>query len=142
MVIEGHTFNPVKTSSFSQLTVEETSFIYKMEKPDCDITTNQSRFCDKNNAINRHDSDNVDGDCDDDCVILEQITAKSPKRIKTSQILPQPSQSEGDNIDNIRVEDGIIGMKVRSPSNRSTTTPGCSNKVSNPNTSKKSASNS
>lgn len=114
-----------------------------MDKPDCDITINQSRFCDKNNAINRHDSDNVDDDCDaaddDDCVILEQITAKSPKRIKTSQALPKSSQSDGDNNDNIRVEDGIIGMKVRSPSNRSTTTSGCSNKAPNPNTSKESA---
>lgn len=86
-----------------------------MDKPDCDITTTAYNRSDKNNAVNHHDNND---DNDDDCVILEEINTKSPKRLKTATLSSQSSLSSSVNDNNGVIEDGIIGMKVRSPNNR------------------------
>lgn len=55
------------------------------------------------------------GDDDDECVIIEEKVAKTPKRFKTTRSLSQSDDLKADDEDSESVEDGIIGMKVRSP---------------------------
>lgn len=82
------------------------------------------------NAINRNEFNEKDSndDDDDDCVVIEEINVKTPKRFKTATI----SQAKDDNSDN-EIEDGIIGMKVRSPINNRLNKVACESSHPDPN---------